>query len=142
MKNNAISLVPYSSFSLMKKNFTIFNMKMSECLFSTFCLYSSMCNHYNAMVINIFTVASRFSILHKIWLRTKQITTPFIPTCRINLRNYLMLLIDQRMAISFSKLHCTYSRIHLFSILFQTNPEQHTKLPDLKSNYPEYPENI
>ena len=45
------------------------------------------CTYFNAMTINIFTVASRFSIPHTCnqWVRTIQITTPFIPACRINL---------------------------------------------------------
>ena len=56
------------------------------------------CTYYNAMTINIFTVASRISILHTCnkWVRTIQITTPFIPACRINLRIYPMFFINQR----------------------------------------------
>ena len=56
------------------------------------------CTYYNVMTINIFTVASQFSILHicNKWVRTIQITTPFIPPCRVNLRIYPMFLISQR----------------------------------------------
>ena len=42
-------------------------------------------------------------------------------------------VLDKSTKLLFPNYTFKYSRIHLFSILFQTNPEQHTKLPDLKS---------